>query len=260
MIADFCQKLDDWSLEHRRPVIEKEILSAGPILLFTSPRKLLSSAGVVRQQQESEVITSFVDSQESPHHGFLAYESPKATLLFHPKRLNLIDEDLVKLGITHQRIEWKWPGAKEETIEERQGRIAFLKHLPERPISYPYTSIPGFFHTNRSQILFSKLKNKNLAVSDEQLLQGKQELAGHILDVAKGDGLVLLVEHEAGLKLGENLTLINPEGQRVELALIALQDLSRTPKEFIGQGELAFIPYVRKMVAQSIVLKNMEFN
>ena len=97
-------------------------------------------------------------------------------------------------------------------------------------------------------------------MSDEQLLQGKQELAGHILDVAKGDGLVLLVEHEAGLKLGENLTLINPEGQRVELALIALQDLSRTPKEFIGQGELAFIPYVRKMVAQSIVLKNMEFN
>jgi len=254
-LKKYCFNIDSLAKELKRGPIQKEILTAGPILLFTSPRKLLSA---VIEEYQATNLTAVVDSQESPHHGFIAYENAQGTVLFHPKRLNLLSEDIGALGITHQRIEWKLPGSQQQESESQaQARKEFFQLGKILADHYPYPSIPGFFHSNRSQVLFSKLKNKNLNRSEAELLESQKMVIGHIVDVIKSEGLILFVEANVGIKMGDNLEIINPEGLSVSLVLEKLQNLDGEEKEFIGQGELAFIPYVRKMVSQSIVLKEL---
>ncbi|MDH4468805.1 MAG: U32 family peptidase [Bacteriovoracaceae bacterium] len=257
LIHTYCEKIDDLSRKRNSKFIERELLVAGPILLFTSPRKLLSVQLEDEELKEKQIelmgndqysLYAIVDSQESPHHGFTSMENASGTLLFHPKFLNLFDQNLSELGLTHGRVEFCLTGESNLSIEQKNSRELFFKKGTLKESEYSFPSLRGFFHTNKSKVIFKKLKNQNLVARSK-------EYAGHILDTVKGEFLIMQVEHELGLQRGEELLLRNPEGEETIIKLMELKNTSFEDQKSIGQGELALIPYVKKMVSQTLVEK-----
>ena len=231
-LKEYCAKLP----------IPCELLGLGRILLFYSPRSLLlpldpEKIGV------NEEIEALGESEESPHKGFPVLENRHGTFMFHIKEFCLIEyaADLASIGLSWLRIDQRF-NAKNfipEAVKVVNREAMFENFKAE----YPQELMRGFYHVNKSDVLFPKLKNFRL--------QRQGDFIGEVLEAEKASHLAILVKNAKGLKVGDKFQIMHPKGEIFEGEVHSLRNVNLEEVSIVPQGELALIPFINGVWVKS---------
>ncbi len=234
-ILDYCQKLP----------VPAELLGLGRILLFYSPRSLLSPLNPERETV-NEDIHALGESEESPHKGFPVLENRHGTFMFHIKEFCLLDyaSDLKSLGLSFLRIDQRF---NERNFFPEAAKTANREKMFESfREEYPQELMRGFYHVNKSDVLFPKLKNMRLQNRSGDYL-------GEVLEAEKGSHLAILVKNLRGIRVGDKFRIVHPKGALFEGEIHSLKDVNMTEQTFIPHDDLAIIPFINGVWVKSQV-------
>lgn len=232
---------------------ELEVLVFGRILLFYSPRLLLSPLKKTEIEADfiHKNIQAFGTSEESPHAGFPLIENRHGTYMFNVKDLYLLDhiEELRSLNIAAVRFDLRFDGSfthLQKCADLFKGKISGAD-VPEIRGSHPRPVIKGFYNINKTDVLFTKLKNKRIQRQDDNYI-------GEIVDVERDQQMALLIKSKhLGLKYGDELQLITPEGKIKTLSLKKFSDSCGLKKESATTNEVVLLPFISGVVAKTQV-------
>jgi len=209
-----------------------EVMALGPLLLFHSPRPLLSSLASAPEGTEWKATGA---SEESPHKGFPLQENAHGTLMFHPKDLGLLErwDDMQAAGIDYARIDHRLqssvaPLVANFTVTPDAENREALKQ------AWNTEWMRGYWDVNKSDVLFNKLKNQHLG-HDERL-------CGEVLEGKRESWLAIRVRGP-GLLLGKDVRVINPKGEERNLKISWLKDDAFNAVESLSEGQVGFIPW-----------------
>ena len=147
ILSEYCRELS----------VSCELLAVGRILLFYSPRKLLSP--VISSPDEMTLAT--VTSTDQHRHEFPVLEHQHGTLMFHHRDLFLLDriEDLRTSGLCCLRFDIQhmetqiWLPQLQQVV--REGQDSDGKQIRS---NWPRQTTQGFFRANRTERPIEKLK------------------------------------------------------------------------------------------------------
>lgn len=240
------EMLKDYAGEIKTPL---EILGFGRILLFYSPRLLLSP--LEKNQMANSFIEASGSSEESPHTGFPLIENQHGTFMFNVKDLSLLEHlsEIEVMGIHHVRVDLRFDEGFKNYLThvcslfsgtETENNFD-LKKIHPRPL------IKGFYNINKTDVLFTKLKNKRTQRQDENYL-------GEIVDVERDQQLALLIKTEAFAKgIVPDLKLITPEGKEKMISLSWLKTSTGENISKAGKNDLVLIPYINGVTVKTQV-------
>jgi putative protease len=231
-----------------------EVLTFGRILLFYSPRLLLSPLEKNQMQQDYQnhnFIETSGSSEESPHTGFPLIENRHGTFMFNVKDLYLLDhlDELSAMGIHHARVDMRFDNSFQnyvfsfcklfsKTIEENSLTI---KKTHVRPL------IKGFYNINKTDVLFTKLKNKRTQRNDQNYI-------GEIVDVERDFQLALLVKTDSLKNISQfDLKMVTPEGKEKIHSLHWMRTSSGNEITEARAFDLVLIPYVNGVTVKTQV-------
>jgi putative protease len=205
------------------PEVKFEILVLGKILLFHSPRSLLTP---LTHQNENQTetplvapINAWAKSEESPHKDFLIHENDQGTFMFYPKDLNLLGLE-EKLADAH--IKW---GRIDLRPTSNSGLMNALKDFRLMETSGRFR---GFFYQNKTDANFKRLKNQYLNRFEEL----ESQYLGDIIEVKKSAYSVLRL-NDSSKKLRDNdkIVIKNPQGKIIEEHVFKVRN-------WLGENEL----------------------
>ncbi len=230
-----------------------EVLVFGRILLFYSPRLLLSplQKEEIQEDLQHKNIEAFGTSEESPHAGFPLIENRHGTFMFNVKDLYLLDhlEELKALNIGAVRFDLRFDdsfGHLENCLDLFAGKIEHAD-VAEIKAEHPRPMIKGFYNINKTDVLFTKLKNKRIQRQDDNYI-------GEIVDVERDQQMALLVKSKhLKLSTGDELQLVTPEGKTKTLGLKTFSDTSGEGKTTAGTNEVVLLPFISGVVAKTQV-------
>ena len=222
--------------------VSLEILGLGPILLFYTPRHLLGKFGDAAQQD----LRASADCDENVHKGLQVLSNTHGTFLFHQKHHGTLpySKELEQMGLTHvrlapktQELEQMALGLLRDPTESRQQE--FKRH-------YPTGLMRGFYHRNKSHVLFAKLKN-------EDLEQHRQQALGEVIGVEKKGLLGIQLKSGKKLEKGKKYILYTPEGKKISFEMSVLKDIELGHKDCLDQ-DLALCGYVKGALPGALIL------
>lgn len=227
-----------WTQELR---LQSELLALGPLLLFHSPRKLLSPH---KERELTEELRATGASVESPHKGFPLLENEHGTFMFHPKDLSLVDRhsELEACGLSFFRID-----DRQETADTQKLVREFLRtpnSADELKSAWSKDWMRGYWNTNKSDVLFEKLTNPHL--------QKTPDIIAEVIDGKKSHWLAVKVLGPS-LKLEQDIEVVSPLGKVKSARLMWLKDSSFRPCEEIKTGAIGFIPWVTGTPTKSVL-------
>lgn len=222
-----------------------EILGLGRILLFYTPRKLVSP--LMDQNKKVDRIEITANSEESPHRGFPVMQNAHGTFMFNPKDHCLLEygDKLLNLGLSHLRIDLRHDfdfllfSAIHQGFsvlqEEENGDLNWVREVKE---NCPRPLIRGFASVNKTDHQFIKLKNHRIARTDKNYV-------GQVLDVKKGSYIAIKVKDNMDkVKLGTSLQLRTPEGKLKDVKLTKLKSSNGENTQNVSGEEIVFINHV----------------
>lgn len=215
-----------------------EILGLGRILLFYTPRQLLSPL-VEDRLHYNEDISSIGESEESPHKGFPIVENRHGTFMFHIKDFCLLDfaHELETMGLGYLRADFRWSDFSllktVKSLAEKFNEETFESFK----VNYPQDLMRGFYLVNKTDVLFPKLKNHRL-----QKREG--DYIGEVLEAEKGSHLAIQVKNNRGLKKSDKLKIVHPKGNEYEVSIFSLRNLALEEVEQVPAGKTALIQFV----------------
>jgi U32 family peptidase len=213
-----------------------ELLGFGRILLFYTPRPLLSAL-VPHKIAVNQEFAAIGESEESPHKGFPLVENQHGTFMFHIKEFCLVEyaHELKAMGLSYFRIDQRF-----ET--SFLGDISMLVKSFD-PIqfeafkeNYHQDLMRGFYFVNKTDVLFPKLKNSRL-----QKREG--DYVGEVLEVMKGSHLAIMIKNPRGLNKTDILKILHPKGEIFETKIYSLKNLELEDVTSIPQGKIALIQF-----------------
>lgn len=222
-----------------------ELLGFGRILLFYTPRSLLSPL-MGEKISVNDELAVLGESEESPHKGFPLVENRHGTFMFHIKEFCLLEfaADLKAIGLHSLRVDLRWeslshlPAIHEVLVDA--GKIADFKE------AFPQDLMRGFYLVNKTDVLFPKLKNHRL-----QKREG--DYVGEVMEAEKASHLAIMVKNAQGLKKKDRLKIVHPEGKVFEVDIFSLRNLSLEEVEIVPAHSLALIQFVGGVWAKSHV-------
>jgi putative protease len=233
-LEDYCKELN----------CETELLVLGQVLLFYSPRKLLSVLNNNEDENRNkqivtpEYLEALGESEESPHKGFPLLENKHGTFMFHIKDLFLLDkyEELSQIGLTHLRVDIRHKNDDEllSLITNESSRSDNFNGLKEL---YGKDVIRGYFQVNKSDVLFKKLKNYRIQRKGTSYL-------GEVVEIVKGEYLAINIKTTNSIKTDDDLKFITPEGKELFCKVHFLKDVSYSDIESQSKGQLALMNYM----------------
>ncbi|MBF0300255.1 MAG: U32 family peptidase [Oligoflexia bacterium] len=208
--------------------IPLEILVLGRIMLFYTPRKLLSFIEDLRAQRESELEGKYVEanSEESFHNDFQIIENIHGTIMFYPKDLCLlsyVDYFCNNIDLINIRIDLRednkinllkdiliYLGRHFDKNDDNYVNNELLENIKRK---YKKTVIRGHIEGNKTDLIFKKLKNHHLNASKKQ---SDSAYIGRVLETEKSNYIVVMIENKNALvKLGDRIKIINPLGKEI---------------------------------------------
>lgn len=245
------EKLSAYARELSVPL---EVLTFGRILLFYTPRKLLSPLEVNIALLSNKFIEAFGSSEESPHSGFPLIENRHGTFMFNVKDLYLLDHlyELEEMGISHARIDLRFDDLFNTEIESLLK--LFKGEVPESELTLKKNSIrpmiKGFYNINKTDVLFTKLKNKRTQRQDQNYI-------GEIVDVERDVQLALMIK-TTGLDRNALLSLkfITPEGKEKIVQLSWVKSSLGIEIETAEKNDLVLIPFTSGVSVKTQVYLN----
>lgn len=206
--------------------LQLEVQILGKILLFYTPRSLLSPLGL-----SSHAIA---DSEEGAHKGFPVEENLHGTLMYNTKDLGLYPsfDQLIDLGIDWGRVELQG--------EEACQLLEKMDLLPWDEFKGLYKEVTGrslwggHLRGSKTDVLFSKLKNKHL--------QKGPHFVGQVIDAKKGELCALLLQKEITLSSPKtSWRFVTPEGKEKKLEVEKIQDSKGQVLNQAHEGQMIFI-------------------
>lgn len=230
---------------------EVEVLGMGPILLFYTPRKLVSP--LYGDEDEGKTYHVQGTSEESPHKGFPIIENSHGTFMLNTKDQFIFDElyksqsELLSIESLHWRID-PICGLGDLNYDQL---IVSLNEADESGFdqlkeAYGRSVTKGFFRANKTDVLFKKLKNHRLQERDESFV-------GEVVDVKKKKHIAVWLKSSTGLKQGDSLRLLSPEGRE---KMVTVERMTNGQGEVIlkaDKGQIAFIPPVGGISVKTMV-------
>lgn len=230
------EKIEEYCHSLKAPC---ELLGLGRILLFYTPRKLLSPLTEDKILINNE-IAALGESEESPHKGFPIVENRHGTFMFHIKEFCLLEhaEELAKLGLSYFRVDLRWNNDFHE-IKQVNELIHKFDPIKFENFKSRYTQdfMKGFYLVNKTDVLFPKLKNHRLQKREGNYL-------GEVIESEKGSHIAIMIKNNRGLKKSDRLQIIHPEGKTFEVNLHWLKDLSLEEVSGIQANKIALIPFI----------------
>jgi U32 family peptidase len=243
-------------LLHQRN-IEAELLVLGPILLFYTPRKLL---GLHFEDEfdatQKQPLKSWATSEESPHSGFTVIENQHGTFMFHTKDHALFDQPEI---VANCHLDWgRFEGGQLNDLALQNECLTLLnsclnlqdsKAILALKSLYPKKLFRGFFGVNKTDALFSKLKNARVARSDEAYV-------GEVLDADKDQYIALSIKAQnTSLSVGDKLRMMTPEGRERLITIKRMRNTQGQEVTNIPSGHIAIIPWSGGLVRKTIAYR-----
>lgn len=223
-----------------------ELLGLGPVLVFYTPRKLLS-ASFDENSLNDEELMALGTSEESPHKGFPLTENQFGTFMYHIKDFCLLGEmkELKEMGIKHFRFDPRLNQKHFDLISLVHKHVQGTCCEEEIKKVYGKDWMKGYYRVNKSNVLFPKLKNNRIKREDAQF-------CGRVIEVVKEHYIAIEVK-EAELILGASLRFITPEGKEIESTVKSLRDVALKDQKNIPRGKVALINYKKSVWPKSSV-------
>lgn len=215
-----------------------ELLGLGRILLFYTPRQLLSPLAE-DTYATNETISAVGESEESPHKGFPIVENRHGTFMFHIKDFCLVDyaHELRDLELAYFRVDLRWSEFSQlKEVKDLVTKFDETKFEVFKEI-YPQDLMRGFYLVNKTDVLFPKLKNHRL-----QKREG--DYIGEVLEAEKGSHLAIFVKNPKGLSKDDKLKILHPKGEIIEAIIYSLKNLSLEDVDHIPANQTALIQFV----------------
>ena len=230
--------------------VECEILCIGRILLFYSPRKLLSKYNYLSGSNyhlEKNLISS-----NHPQKKFPAIENNHGTFMFFNRDLFLLDllSELTTSGLSFLRIDIRhlnsfhaWLAKINEII------VSFEKNkVDELKSEWPVKITHGFFRANRTDLAIGRIKNPNL--------NHGENLIGYVLESVKEEHIILLARKS--FTSGESLIAITPEGRKCVILTHDIKTSKGLSVSEIIPDNIYQVPHVKYVTAQTLVYRFFE--
>ncbi len=231
---------------------ELEVLAAGNILLFYTPRHLVSplyeeEESVTPENQAIGEYRVSGTSEESPHKGFPIIDNNHGTFMFNTKELYIFTEEekIAPLKNFTYRIDYPIEDLSRSEWKQLLSRDheAFQK-------SRQMGQTKGFFRSNKTDVLFKKLKNHRLQDRGESYL-------GEVVDVKKKQHVAILLKgRERQIKKGDQIKLLSPEGREKSVILNHIWNAEREDMTMAQTGQIIFIPHVGGISVRTMVFKD----
>lgn len=238
-IQEYVQKLN----------VPCELLGLGRILLFYTPRPLLSALVPEKLSVNGE-LAALGESEESPHKGFPLVENAHGTFMFHIKEFCLIEyaHELREMGLAYFRIDQRWDN---QLFTEIAGLVKHFDQSQFEAFKEQYTQdmMRGFYLVNKTDVLFPKLKNSRL-----QKREG--DYIGEVLEAEKSSHLAIMVKNPKGLKKTDLLKILHPKGEVFESKIYSLRNLALEEVDAVPAGNLAIIQFIGGVWVKSQVFYN----
>jgi len=212
-----------------------ELLGLGRLLIFYSPRKLLSPLS-------SDEMTDWeCNSEESPHKGFPLVENNHGTFMFYPKHHCLLDR-LVDIPVDYLRVD-----LRNNISKEIWPLLGIQNSFEKIKMLYGKDLIRGYFQVNKSDVQFKKLKNK--------FRQERQDsFIAEILESSKGQHLAVVVKN-GQLQKGKNYLIKTTEGKLKAIKLKTLRKTDGTSCNQIEQNELGLLDFISGVGVKSQIFE-----
>ncbi len=241
-------RLDDYL---KRIPVEVEILGVVPILLFYTPRHLLTFQGA--SASSGSMLSALASCEEDSHSGFRVIETRHGTLMFHSKDYNLLDKvaELQQIGVAAFQIDFRLEETERATVLFKSTAALFNNFseaaLMQWQTAYPHKTTRCFYQANATDVLFKKLKNTTTQRTDNAYI-------GEVVESLKDQHTIIHVTGKAGkLTAGTSLQIITPNGKTVSFSIGEIRNLDgELVAESVG-GEFAVLPYLRSVTPTSVV-------
>jgi len=228
-----------------------ELLGLGRILLFYTPRSLLSSLTDDKRAFNQE-LTAIGESEESPHKGFPILENRHGTFMFHIKEFCLLEyaQELSDMGLGHLRIDLRWTDFGLVSPVSSLVKKFETQAFEEFKAAYPQDLMRGFYLVNKTDVLFPKLKNHRL-----QKREG--DYAGEVMEAEKGSHLAIMIKNTRGIKKSDRLKILHPKGEVFEVGIFNLRNLAMEEVDEVAAGSIALIQFVGGVWVKSQVFYSL---
>lgn len=189
---------------------EVEMVALGRLLIFYSPRKLLSPAVSNEEVEELDVVERFA-TEDLSRKVFPIVENRHGTFMYYEKDLNLMAnlELMGEAGVAWARVDLRFFEASVVDAANavlKDGSEANLDVL-RKAINNRQTG--GFFKRNRTDKQFKKLKNQHLSLREDA------QFVGSVLETKRK--AYTAIHTETPIAVGDILRYVIPEGEELEL-------------------------------------------
>jgi putative protease len=238
-LAEYCQALP----------VPCEVLGAGPILLFYSPRSLLTSEIATGEQENNSYLQTHIIYEDAPNRLFPTLETEHGTFMFLDKdqfildRLTTLDAadcHTVRIDVRHLSE----PGEAATRIEQICQQA--LSDPVELRAQWPKETRAPFFNANRTTHFFPRLKSKLTGQRQETCLA--ESIAGEGKHYVVFQSLRSFTAADIDcIQLPTGETLPVPENW-------SMRDLEGNVVDVLESQQLFMTDWVKKVVAGSLLM------
>ena len=221
-----------------------EILGLGSMLMFYTPRRLISALNETKtpDQNDLDVWAAFNDT---PHRKFRTLENSHGTFLFHDRDLFLLDRlpqlsewglEAFRLDLRRVSIEWLSMITEADLNDQKQ-----IKNLRRK---WPFRTSQGFFRANHTDRALQRMKNPFLITQEESPV-------AVVLESIKQQHLALHIKRP--FQCGSTLWSVTPEGRILEISVTWMTNLQSKPLSIAQTDQVVLIPHSKFVTSQSLV-------
>ncbi len=223
-----------------------EILSIGRILLFYTPRKLLSDDKT--SKNSLDFIERILVPSDQQQRQFRTLENQHGSFMFHNKDLFLLDfiPELQNIDLKVMRLDFRHMEMKPEWIKKIDNlKDSFDKQIVKSLKSkWPYNITRGFFSANRSDLAIDRIKNPHRKDHGENLV-------GCVVEAVKEKHLIILTRKS--FHSGKSLLGITPEGRECTISTESIRTTDGQPVNVLESGSLYQIPHFKYVTPETLL-------
>jgi len=228
-----------------------EILAAGRILLFYTPRKLLGNDAY--SKNSFDFMEKILVPSDQPQRQFPTLENQHGTFMYHHKDLFLLDYipelqninlKVLRLDFRHMEIKSDWIKRIDRLLESYDKQT--VKSLKSK---WPSKITRGFFRANHTDLAIDRIKNPHRKDHGEALV-------GCVVEAVKEQHLIMLTRKS--FQSGKSLLGITPEGRECIISTESIHTTDGQPVSEIESGNLYKVPHVKYVTAETLVYSHAE--
>jgi len=258
----FGKQLQRFSLSNELPIstlinycrsltVTCEIMAAGRILLFYTPRKLLGNYEF--SKNSFDFMEKILVPSDQPQRQFRTLENQHGTFMFYHKDLFLLDfiPELQNINLKVLRLDFRHIQIKSGWIKKIDKLLgSFDKQtVSSLKSKWPSKITNGFFRANRTDLAIDRIKNPHRKDHGEALV-------GCVVEAVKDQHLIILTRKS--FQSGKSLLGITPEGRECIISTESIHTTDGQPVSEIESGNLYQVPHVKYVTAETLVYNRPE--